>query len=70
MKKVVMVIERALLAATMAVGASQGDNGAITLTPSGFASLREGQVVKGEYETVKSAASAFPEMPSLDPICV
>jgi hypothetical protein len=57
MKKVVMVIERALLAATMAVGASQGDNDAITLTPSGFASLREGQVVKGEHETVKSAAA-------------
>jgi hypothetical protein len=58
MRKISMVIGRIVFAAVMAVGASYGENSGITLTPSGFAGLREGQVVKGEYETVKSAASA------------
>jgi hypothetical protein len=58
MRKIFIGIERfVLVAAVITVGASYGENSATTLTPTGFVSLREGQVVKGEHETVKSSAA-------------
>ncbi|MBN2189311.1 MAG: hypothetical protein JW699_07640 [Chitinispirillaceae bacterium] len=39
-----------------AAGAGYGEGDAVTLVPSGFVALREGQVVKGESECFKSLA--------------
>lgn len=52
------IIAGAIAASTiMAAGMCYAEEGGVTLTPSGFAALREGQVVKGEHETMKSATS-------------
>jgi hypothetical protein len=39
-----------------AQGAGFGEDNAVTLVPSGFVALREGQVVKGETESIKDQA--------------
>jgi|WetSurMetagenome_2_1015567.scaffolds.fasta_scaffold21945_2 hypothetical protein len=50
MRKLTKEIGRIALITAMAIGAGYGEENAISLTPSGFVALREGQVLKGEKE--------------------
>jgi hypothetical protein len=58
MRKIAMVIGRIVFVGVIAVGASYGENSGTTLTPTGFVSLREGQVVKGEPEATHPLANS------------
>ena len=58
MRRSIMVLGRMVLAAMAIAGrVSYGEEGATTFFPSGFVSLREGQIVKGEPERIQTTAS-------------